>query len=333
MMRRWFLMGALCGGGLIAGACAQTPLYKDEGLQWLQKAAMAGQRLSFSGVFVYRAGAKTETTRITHLATPKRRIERLETLDGSPREVLLVDDEVKCYLPEDRLVVIEQRAANRRSFPALALSRLHQLAEHYAIQDEGPARVAGFESRRIVLTPRDAWRYGRRFWLERESGLLLRAEIFAGPREVLESVAFTELRLGAPHPSEMRSLFAEAASDKQAPWQVRQARAREVREETSWHMRTEIPGFRRQAALARTVSSPDGQLREMLHWIYSDGMSSFSVFISPLGGEEAGSETSPTTMGAISIARRVVQGHQVVVMGEVPPATIQKAIDNIGIRP
>lgn len=314
----------------LAAATAQPLRPRDEGVLLLQKAAQAAERLSYSGVYVYRSGAKTETTRIVHLAEGGERIERLETLDGSPREVLLVNDEVKCFLPESRLLVIEQRS-NRRSFPSLLPVRLGQLTEYYVIRQGGKDRVAGFESQRLVLEPRDAWRYGHRFWLERESGLLLKAEVFDAREQVLESLAFTELRFGIPTRAEVKANFSEKTAIERA-WQIRQARARELREDSPWVVRIEAPGFRRQAAMVRTVSDNQGQSREMLHWIYSDGLAAFSIFIAPLAGD-AGNESGVETLGALSIARRTLGEHQIVVVGDVPPALVRAVAEGIGVRP
>lgn len=330
-LRNW--LGLTTALAIAPYALAQPAMPRDEGLQLLQKAALAAERMSYGGVFVYRSANKSETTRILHLAEANRRLERLETLEGSLREVLAENDEVKCILPESRLVVIEQRA-NRRSFPALFPSRLGQLGEFYTIRHEGAARIAGHEGRKLVLEPRDGWRYGHRFWLERDTGLLLKAEVVGAGNEVLESLAFTELRLGRPEKQELRSVYAENAMSREGAWQIRQSRTRELREDTPWIVRVDVPGFRRQAAMVRTVSDSHGATREMLHWIYSDGLAAFSVFISPLPtSSEQAAPAAVDAMGALSLARRIVNGHQVVVMGEVPPHTVRLVADSIEARP
>ncbi|MCZ7654833.1 MAG: hypothetical protein M5R42_11945 [Rhodocyclaceae bacterium] len=47
-----------------------------------------------------------------------RTYEKLEVLDGSPREVVRNNDEVRCFLPEDKLVIVEKRG-KIKTFPAL----------------------------------------------------------------------------------------------------------------------------------------------------------------------------------------------------------------------
>ena len=85
---------------LAAGvAQAQSP----ETLSWLRKIHDATQRLSYTGTFVYQNGAHTETSRITRYVDASGDIEKLEILDGVPREIVRTKDTVRCYLPDSRV--------------------------------------------------------------------------------------------------------------------------------------------------------------------------------------------------------------------------------------
>lgn len=320
------LLVALC----VQPAWSQVGSRQQEALQWLQRVAAAAQNLSYSGTFVYRNGSQSETSRIIHSSSDGRQKERLEVLDGSPREVIRENDEVKCYLPESRVMIVEQRSA-RRIFPALLPASWAGLGEHYAVRKGGTARIAGFDSQIVRLEPRDGWRYGHQFWIERETGLLLKAELFDARGEVLESLAFTELRFGQPSdPDALKSRHADAGGKS---WQVRQAKARDLRDSGQWLFRADLPGFRRQAAMQRNISGGEGaDERVALHWVFSDGLAALSVFISPLRGTEAAVEDAVQASGAMSVTKRVVDGHLVVVMGDVPPATIRYFADSIGAK-
>lgn len=324
------LLLSLCAALCVQPAWSQVGSRQQEALQWLQRVAMAAQSLSYSGTFVYRNGSQSETSRIVHFSSEGRQKEKLEVLDGSPREVIRENDEVKCYLPESRVMIIEQRSA-RRAFPALLPASLAGLGEHYTVRKGDSARVAGFETQIVRLEPRDAWRYGHQFWVERETGLLLKAEMFNTRGEVLESLAFTELRFGQPtDPDALKSRHAGSAG---GAWQVRQAKARDLRDPGQWLFRAELPGFRRQAAMQRNISGGEGaDERVALHWVYSDGLAALSVFISPLRGSEAAVDEAVQASGAMSVFKRVVDGHLVVVMGDVPPASIRHFADGIGAK-
>src|SRR4051812_49033597 len=80
-------------------AFAQSP----EALDWLRKIQEATHRLSYTGTFVYQQGSRTESSRITRFVDSGGDIERLEVLDGVPREIVRTRDTVRCYLPESKV--------------------------------------------------------------------------------------------------------------------------------------------------------------------------------------------------------------------------------------
>jgi sigma-E factor negative regulatory protein RseB len=317
----------LAGFALSPAHAQQTATGPQDALQWLQRVAGAAHKLSYSGTYVYRSGTQSETSRIVHVATEGSQSERLEVLDGSPREVLRHNDEVKCYLPERHLVIVEQRST-RRAFPALLPASLASLNDHYQLRKAGSTRIAGFDSQVVRLEPRDGWRFGHQFWIDSASGLLLKAEVVDERGESLESMAFTELRIGEPASADSLKSNVDLRALKES-WQVRQARTRELRDDAPWVFRAELPGFRRQAAMRRNEVHAPGDGYEVLHWVFSDGVAAVSVFISPQRPE---TEPGIQSYGAFSVVKRIVDGHQVVVMGDVPPGAAKHFADGVGVR-
>lgn len=322
----WLWLAAGCVSPLVWG---QAGPVQPDGLHWLQRVTAATQKLNYSGTFVYRNGSRSETSRIVHLASNGNQMEKIVVLDGSPREVIRNNDEVSCYLPESRLVIVEQRSP-RRSFPSLLPASLTGLNEHYSIRKGATARIAGFESQIVRLDPRDTWRYGHQLWVDIGSGLLLKADIFDAGGASLESMAFTDLRIGeAIAPDALKSSFPSAKET----WQLRQAKLRDLRDDAQWIFRAELPGFRRQASMRRSAGGDAGNEDfSMLHWVFSDGLAAFSVFISPLRKSVEPEEEGVQSLGALSVMKRVIDGHQVVVMGDLPPAAIKRFAEGIGVR-
>src|SRR5690606_11877343 len=114
----------------------------------------------------------------THVVDGDVEYERLEVLDGSPREVIRKDDAVWCVLPE-RKTVITDRAGDtvQRTFPARLPLKASRIAENYNVTREHVARVAGRDAQLVVLDPRDGLRYGHMLWSDLETGLLLKASM------------------------------------------------------------------------------------------------------------------------------------------------------------
>src|SRR6185503_8209389 len=113
---------------LVAGAAqAQAP----ETLAWLRKMQDAAQKLSYTGTFVYQNAGRSETSRITRFVEAGGDIEKLEVMDGVPREIVRTKDTVRCYLPGARLVKVDRRT--ERGFPALLPERIAAVARNYDI--------------------------------------------------------------------------------------------------------------------------------------------------------------------------------------------------------
>lgn len=81
---------------------------KADPVYWLGKISSAGQRLNYTGTFIYQSGGNVETSRIVHRVDATGEHERLEVLDGSPREVIRSNREVKCVLPDQRTIIIDR---------------------------------------------------------------------------------------------------------------------------------------------------------------------------------------------------------------------------------
>jgi sigma-E factor negative regulatory protein RseB len=310
--------------GLMALPVLAQQLPPTEGLRLLEKIAGAAQELNYSGVFVYRSGSHSETSRITHFGDGTNEFERLEVLDGSPREIVRQNDEVRCYLPESRLVIIEHRSA-QRSFPALMPGCLAGLTEHYAIRKGQSGRIAGIESQIIHIEPKDSFRYGHQLWIDPRTGLLLKAAMLNEKGEMVESFAFTEIKIGG------KGVVPTAQEALDGSWRVQVVRTSEAkREDGQWLFRNALPGFRRQPGIKRQIR-PGGP--EGTHVMFSDGLAAVSVFIEPVqAGSSAEAGDGPFAIGAINVVKRRVGGYQLVVMGDVPAAALRQFAEGIEPR-
>src|SRR5437868_15015247 len=111
--------GPLAGplGLLLLFAVAAAHAQSADAMEWLRKIHGATHKLSYTGTFVYQQGARTETSRITRYVDHAGEIEKLEALDGVPREIVRTRDMVRCYLPDARVVKVDRRTGERE-FPA-----------------------------------------------------------------------------------------------------------------------------------------------------------------------------------------------------------------------
>jgi len=317
----------LRAAGLLAGLLiGQVALAQGqpEALSLLGRAVSASQKTSYVGTFVYQSGTSVETSRIAHYVdTEGNSIERLEVLDGSPREVIRVNDDVRCYLPKEKMI-IEDRRGTRKTFPSLLPEAVAALGDFYNVRKGASVRVAGFDTQTVMLEPKDGFRYGHMFWIESQSGLLLKARMVNEKGEPIEQFAFAQLQIGPPLTrDDVQSRLAASATG----WKVHAANSTQAQNaDLGWTVNAEVPGFRQIAGMRRSLG-PDRQ--DMVHMVFSDGLAAISVFIEPYRKDD-GNQVGPMKHGAVNVFKRRVAGFVVTALGEVPAHSVQRMAEAVG---
>ena len=306
-------------GAVLALATSVAQAQSPETLSWLKKINEATQRLSYSGTFVYTNDGRSETSRITRYVDATGDIEKLEVLDGVPREIVRTKDSVRCYLPDSRVVKVDRRT--ERGFPALVPEKIHALARHYDISLGETRRIAGLECQAVVLTPKDNLRYGYKLYADVNSGMLMRAVTLDAAGQNVEQFTFTQLAIGNVTRDMVRPRHAVRA------WRVEDAEASPTRL-TGWGLASELPGFHKITELKRRL----GESRPVGQMVYSDGLAAVSVFIEPLEGRRDPARYGLASMGAIHIYTREVANHMVTVVGEAPAVSVQRIADAVEFR-
>jgi sigma-E factor negative regulatory protein RseB len=317
---------AVCLAAALMCSTSSWAQGQSEALGMLSRAVTASEKTSYAGTFVYQSGTSVETSHIAHhVDASGNSIERLEVLDGSPREVVRVNDEVRCYLPKEK-VVIEDRRGSRKTFPSLLPEAVGSLTDFYAIKLGPQGRVAGFDAHSVLLEPKDGFRYGYMFWIEARSGLLLKARMVNERGEPIEQFAFAQLKIGEPLSDEdVRSRLAGSASG----WKVHTASTTsEQNVDVGWVVKSMVPGFHQVAGVRRSLG-PDRP--EMVHMVFSDGLAAISVFIEPYRREDGGF-LGPMKHGAVNVHKRRVAGFVVTALGEVPPHSLLRMVDSVEQR-
>lgn len=323
-MRIWLVV--LLGLAGAAHADTSAPQAQDA-LNWLKKMAAASRQLNYSGTFVYQYGNQTETSRVVHFVNSAGgEFERLETLDGPPREVVRSNDQIVCYLPSSKSVLVEQRSG--RHFPSLLPDSLAGIPENYEVRKEEQDRIAGHDCVWIAVLPRDGLRYGRRFCAELSSGLPLRARTVNEKNQVVESFGFTQLKLGGSFNREqVRSRYAEKARAQN--WRVDRSAmnsAGETPADTGWVVNNQPVGFKKMMEVKRLIA---GRSAPVSHIVFSDGLTAVSVFIEPATRPGA---QSLSHQGAVNIYTRPYGSHLVTVLGEAPAATVMQIANSLELR-
>jgi sigma-E factor negative regulatory protein RseB len=267
------LAGA-CNALTVAAADATSPA---EGMRLLRQMASAARQLNYTGTFVYKHGGQIETSRIWHLTDATGDYERLEALDGPPREIVRANEEVTCFYPSSKTARVEKWT--RKTLSAVVSEQLAAILANYTVRKGGLARVAGYDCQVTVLEPRDALRYGHAFCAELKSGLPLRAKTFNDRNETVEMFAFTQVDIGTTIDRE----HLKPRYDTSAPgWTLDQSALKQSNEpDLRWVVLNRPAGFRKVLALKRTIHG-----KSAAQLVFSDGLAA-SVFIEPAIAERA----------------------------------------------
>lgn len=317
-------MRAVCLALLLA---AQASFVKAEpgadALDWVERIYAATNKLSYTGIFVYQHGQLTETSRITRLVDASGAQERVEVLDGSPREIIRINNEVQCYLPGSMTVKVEKLGSNRPLLPILP-SQVKDLPENYLIRKGEIERIAGFECQAIVLEPRDKMRYGHKLWADTSTGMLLKAQTLDENNQVVEQFMFTQIKVGGNIPrSELRSKFKGRSKD----WRIEESGGTVTDlAKAGWTIKAAPAGFRKITEMKRNIAgTPD-----VGHIVLSDGLAAVSVFIEP--NKSSGKPLGLSRQGAINIFTRKLDNHLVTVVGETPAESVKAVAAGIEYR-
>jgi sigma-E factor negative regulatory protein RseB len=292
-----------------------SPALADEAHDWLERMNRALAEKSYDGTFFHMRDGRSESLRIVHRVREGEVCERLMSLDGSGREFIRRGDELRYYLPEKGVVLVEQRERSAGLLPSFA-SLNTASTELYEFSDVRRVRFMDRDVRLVAVKPRDEFRYGYRVWIDARTHMPLKSELHDADGSVLEQLIFANLAVFKEIPDHMFEPPATARGLATLHGGGRTAATRPVQR---WRVKTLPRGFR---MIHQFEQSLPGAPEPVSHLVFSDGLASVSVFI--------GERLPPRTAKEIALERRLgasttfsteVGGHQIVVVGEVPPDT------------
>jgi sigma-E factor negative regulatory protein RseB len=292
---------------------AALPAAAEDGQIWLDRMARALAGTSYAGEFVCESAGRSERLRIVHRVRDGEVAERLVSLTGNGRELIRDGDEVVVYLPDRKLAIIERRSGGSDLMGTLPQFG-GEFQPWYEVAYAGREAALLGAAAVVVVRPKDGYRFGYRLWIDEATHMPVRSELSDAGSRVIERLRFTRLDIdNAIADSEF-----EPALDRSKLRWVRQA-PQTTGVTPAWRAAQMPPGFRLSVSGMQAMA---GASAPVSHLVYSDGLASVSVFIeTPAPG--AVPVTGSRRSGVASAFSTVVQGHQVTVVGEVPPDTLK----------
>ncbi len=302
-------------------------LAADDAWLTLQKSAFAARELNYQGVFVYQNGKQTSSVQVTHMNNAGREMTRNVVLDNSaranqPREVYSQGSDIVIMRQNNQKMVIEKRRG-QNLFPAMLPTDLRGIKASYNATLGAKEYIAGREAQVVELVSNDAFRYSYKIWADTEYGLLLKMTLVDNKNKTLEQIEFTQL---------------STLNSQDVNWfqpKIDVSKSYEMQDKTAvshvdsdWIV-AELPiGYVKVDHRALVVPGKATPVDQM---IFSDGISSVSLFIEPLN-KGMRPKTGRMGIGSTNICAHVLDGYQITVVGEVPPATVMQIAKAVSFK-
>ncbi|HUQ09533.1 MAG TPA: MucB/RseB C-terminal domain-containing protein [Steroidobacteraceae bacterium] len=284
--------------------------------EWLDRMNKALTTRNYVGVFTHVRGTRAETLRIIHRVRGRDVSERLLSLDASGREFIREGDELTCYFPDKRTVLVERRQPDGPLLGALPSLADGGDSQVYEIRGGERERLLGRTSRVVALHPRDEYRYGYRLWIDEETYMPLKTQLCDQTGQVIEQILFSSIDMSDRIPDSMFKPQVDASNYR---WLRADRRVASAASPALWDAMRLPPGFRMSS---RANQALPGSSEPVAHLVFTDGVASVSVFVEARR-PNAQAAQGPSRVGSSSAFTTVVDDHQVTVVGEVPPNTVK----------
>ncbi|MCP4490740.1 MAG: hypothetical protein GY820_26025 [Gammaproteobacteria bacterium] len=292
-------------------------------MDWVQTMSNAMRNLNYRGNFVYMHENQLESMSISHIRDETGEKERLLSLNGEAREVIRDNKNLTCIWPSSRKVVVDFSRKNSFS-PLYIPDDIARVGKLYNMKLIGKDRVANYEAVVVEIKPKDRYRYGLKFWINAENGLLLQSNLINEHYRAVEQVMFTSLELVKKGDQlDLDKIPAINDDYTLVRYHSGENSGSAVTDTFSWRVSSIPAGFRQQSVLKRHDSKSGNTFYQM---VYTDGLASLSVFIEKQANHLHHGKTS---MGAVNAFIRVMDEYVVTAIGEVPAVTVQTLAESV----
>jgi sigma-E factor negative regulatory protein RseB len=168
----------------------------DSAQAWLAKMSNAVKTLNYTISFVFlKPGMDSEPYLWRHGVNDNGlQMEQLNLLNGPGREVVRIGNKVSYFEPNVPPYSLQSSIING-PFPSEFLQHPEKLMLAYEFIMVGRSRIAGRAAQQIRIISKDKSRFGLNVWLDQDTGLLLKMNIYGQEAQLLEQIQVTGLQV------------------------------------------------------------------------------------------------------------------------------------------
>jgi sigma-E factor negative regulatory protein RseB len=287
---------------------------------WMQRLIRNTSDASFELVFVV-SGNQRET--IPYMwrrgkMPDESKIEQLSKLNGPGFEQVAHLGKLSIFEPGYAPYSVQSQNV-QGPIPQAFIYAGADIAEAYDALLMGRNRITGRMAQQVRVISKDKTRFGYHLWLDEQTGLLLKLDMYDLDGSLLEQIQVTQLNIS----ENVNNVFAGFSVDQLPQVSTRTAQAsRELLWQVSYlplGMKVIKQGVHR---IERT-----GQMTEYM--LLSDGLVDVSVYV--MSANDAFQEDISLATGSNAVVSKTDGRVQVTVVGEIPVITADKIADSIVI--
>lgn len=305
-----FLLLGLCLCIILAGgnSRAAEPVSTADILGLL---GASNSQLIFHGTFVHVVDNETRTFDIKREWSDDNHFsDTIVPLEGKPDPIKrkIEDGLNDCRKSSDNNSFVYN---HHTGFPFIFSGNSASLNAFYDVSVGTKVRLADHYAWPVYFNSRDDFRYNYVLWVEESSGLLLKYQLSTPKGEILEQYMFTHVYIDSVADQSSQDVENETAVSKCMTAMMTNASYQPYE-----FNEIDIPqGY-------MTVRHPDlsadySDSETSRHFLFSDGISYFSLFIQPLSTDKQIVD-SVSQMGALTIAGKISENRQITLVGPVP---------------
>lgn len=314
MKQLWFSV-CLLAGSLFYSSIAPA---QDTPGAMLQQMNSASRTLNYELAYISINKLGIESLRYRYALIDQQPLAQLLHMDGPRREVLQRGKGISYFepglepftLPGDHIV---------DALPGIVYSDFNRLAKYYDFLSVGRTRIADRPCEVVRVVARDGSRYSYLVWIDEDTKLPLRVDLLDRDGETLEQYRVISFVVGSDVQNVMRGLLKANLPPVLSPPAAATAKL-------GWAVGWLPAGVDEVATTRHSLPNVAVPVESRL---YSDGLFSFSVNVSPAA---SGSAPQYYRQGRRTIQIEVRNGHEITIIGELPTPTAKRIADSITFK-
>ncbi|MFT2092983.1 MucB/RseB C-terminal domain-containing protein [Paraglaciecola sp. 2405UD69-4] len=286
---------------------------------WLAKMSHAMKSLNYSiSLVLLKPGLDAQPYLWLHgVEESGVEVEQLNLLNGPGREVVRIGNKVSYFEPNVPPYSLSSTIING-PFPNDFLRNPEKLKDAYDFFMIGRSRIAGRAAQQIRVLSKDRTRYGLNLWLDQNTGLLLKLNMFSLDSQLLEQIQVTGLNV-TTSPDEFFSKIEDSMLPEIVTYQSKKLR------DSAWEINYLPVGMK---VVKRDLHRLSGTGKTVEYIMLSDGLVDVSIYLQDFGN----GQPIQNLVGTVQSDTLLTIQHgqlNITVIGKIPAETANRIANSI----